>query len=52
MRRLTAWMSRARAAVLAELRLVDCGSLDVLLFCADDVAFSGPPAAVEVEGAV
>ena len=36
------WMSRAFAAMTADLRLVDCGSLDVLLYCPDDVAVSPP----------
>jgi hypothetical protein len=34
------WMSRSVEALRAELRFVDCGSLDVLLYCADDVAAS------------
>jgi hypothetical protein len=34
------WMSRSVDAVRAELRFVDCGSLDVLLYCADEVAAS------------
>jgi hypothetical protein len=33
-------MSRSVEALRAELRFVDCGSLDVLLYCADDVAAS------------
>ena len=32
------WMSRSVEAVRTELRFVDCGSLDVLLYCPDDVA--------------
>lgn len=36
------WMNRAFAAITADLRLVDCGSLDVLLYCPDDVAASAP----------
>jgi hypothetical protein len=35
-------MNRAFAAITADLRLVDCGSLDVLLYCTDDVAVSAP----------
>jgi hypothetical protein len=31
-------MSRSVEAVRAELRFVDSGSLDVLLYCAEDVA--------------
>jgi hypothetical protein len=34
------WMNRAFAAITADLRLVDCGSLDVLLYCTDDLAAS------------
>ncbi len=41
-RRPCGWMSRALAAITADLRLVDCGSLDVLLYCEDDVAVSAP----------
>ena len=36
------WMSRALAAITADLRLVDSGSLDVLLYCTDDVAVGAP----------
>ena len=36
------WMSRAFDALTADLRLVDCGSLDVLLYCTDDVAAGAP----------
>jgi hypothetical protein len=36
------WMNRAFAAIAADLRLVDCGSIDVLLYCTDDVAVSAP----------
>jgi hypothetical protein len=40
-------MSRSVEAVRAELQFVDCGSLDVLLYCPDDVATStrGPDVA-------
>lgn len=34
------WMSRSVETMRAELRLVECGSLDVLLYCQDDVAAS------------
>jgi hypothetical protein len=37
-RRVAGWMSRSVEAVRAELQVVDCGSLDVLLYCRDDVA--------------
>jgi hypothetical protein len=36
--RLPARMSRLFGAVLADLKIVDCGSLDVLVYCSDDVA--------------
>lgn len=36
-RRLPWWMSRPLDALAADVRLVDSGSLDVLLYCADDV---------------
>ena len=35
-------MSRAFAAIMADLRWVDSGSLDVLLYCTDDVAAGAP----------
>lgn len=41
LRRLTRWVSRSRRAILADLDLVDCGSLDVLLYCPDDLAVAG-----------
>jgi hypothetical protein len=40
--RLPGWVSRTFAAMTADLRLVDCGSLEVLLYCTDDVAVSAP----------
>jgi hypothetical protein len=40
--RLADWMNRSRNAMLAELKFVDCGSLDVLLYCPDDLAASTP----------
>ena len=36
--RLAVWMNRSFSAIAVELRFVDSGSLDVLLFCADDLA--------------
>jgi hypothetical protein len=39
-RHVAEWMSRSVEAVRAELRFVDCGSLDVLLYCPDEVAAS------------
>jgi hypothetical protein len=41
-RRLSGWVRRSVDAIVAEVKLVDCGSLDVLLYCADDVAVSAP----------
>ena len=38
--RLPARMSRLFGALLADLKIVDCGSLDVLVYCSDDVAGS------------
>jgi hypothetical protein len=35
--RLAAWMRRSFSATIDELKLVDCGSLDVLLYCEDDL---------------
>ena len=37
-RRLGGWISRSFGAMLADLEFVECGSLDVLLYCADDLA--------------
>ena len=39
---LSSWMSRALTALKADLRSVDCGSLDVLLYCPEDVSDSAP----------
>jgi hypothetical protein len=41
LRRAADWVRRSCDAVLADLELVDCGSLDVLLYCADDLAVTG-----------
>jgi hypothetical protein len=38
LRGIAVWMSRSFDTILADLGFVDCGSLDVLLYCADDVA--------------
>jgi hypothetical protein len=38
MRRLAGWVRRSCRAMLADLELTDCGSLEVLLYCTDDVA--------------
>ena len=41
LRRLAGWVRRSCDAMLADLEFVDCGSLDVLLYCADDLAVTG-----------
>ncbi|MBV8998929.1 MAG: hypothetical protein JO304_07710 [Solirubrobacterales bacterium] len=41
-RRLSGWVSRSFDAAVADLKVVDCGSLDVLLYCPDEVAASAP----------
>ena len=41
-RRLSGWVRRSFDVVVADVRPVDCGSLDVLLYCTDDVAVSAP----------
>jgi hypothetical protein len=38
LRRLVGWVRRSCRAMLADLELVDCGSLEVLLYCTDDLA--------------
>jgi hypothetical protein len=50
-RRLPEWMNRSFDALAAEVKLVDSSSLDVLLYCADDLA-SGGPREAEVERAI
>jgi hypothetical protein len=40
LRCLSGWVSRSFHAIVADLGLVESGSLDVLLYCADDVAAS------------
>jgi hypothetical protein len=37
-RPLGGWISRSLRAMQADLGSVECGSLDVLLYCADDIA--------------
>jgi hypothetical protein len=37
LRRLPNWISRLFGELVADLKLVDCGSLDVLVYCADDL---------------
>jgi hypothetical protein len=44
--RLAGWMNRSFSAIADEIRPVESGSLDVLLYCADDLA---PSSATEVE---
>lgn len=41
-RRLPSWVSRPLDALAADVRLTDSGSLDVLLYCADDVVVGKP----------
>jgi hypothetical protein len=38
LRSLAAWLSRSLDAMRADLQSPDCGSLDILLYCPDDVA--------------
>ena len=40
--RFSGWMTRAFTAITADLRSADCGSLDVLLYCPEDVSVSTP----------
>jgi hypothetical protein len=42
-------MRRSFDAVVAEVHLVDCGSLEVLLYCADDLG-AGTAREVTVDG--
>jgi hypothetical protein len=44
-------MSGLAAALLADLKFVDCGSLDVLVYCRDDLAV-GAPADLQLAGRV
>ena len=41
LRRLAGWIKRSCRAVLADLEPVDSGSLEVLLYCPDDLALRG-----------
>lgn len=41
-RRVSGWVSRSFDAAVADLKVVDCGSLDVLLYCTDEVAVTAP----------
>jgi hypothetical protein len=41
LRRLAGWLKRSRRAMLADFELVDSGSLEVLLYCNDDLAMRG-----------
>jgi hypothetical protein len=41
LRRLVGWVRRSFGAMLSDLEAVDCGSLEILLYCADDLAVSG-----------
>lgn len=46
--RLPGWMNRSFSAIAAELKFVDSGSVDVLLYCPDALVASKPSDA-EVE---
>ena len=37
LRHVPRWIRRSFDAILADFKVVDCGSLDVLLYCADDL---------------
>ena len=41
LRRLADWLTRSRRAMLADFEVVDSGSLEVLLYCTDDLATRG-----------
>jgi hypothetical protein len=41
LRRLSGWLERSRRAMLADFEPVDSGSLEVLLYCTDDLAIRG-----------
>jgi hypothetical protein len=41
LRRLADWIRRSCDAMLADLELADCGSLDVLTYCAEDLVMTG-----------
>jgi len=38
---LAGWVRRSCGAMRSDLELVDCGSLDVLLYCAEDLVETG-----------
>lgn len=42
LRGLADWVIRSCGAAIADLKAVDCGSLDVLLYCSDDLVMTGP----------
>jgi hypothetical protein len=42
LRRFPGRMSGLAAALLADVKFVDCGSLDVLVYCQDDLAVGAP----------
>ena len=48
-RRVARWISRSRRAMLADLEIVEPDSLEVLLYCPDDLAgdHEAPPRAIE-----
>ena len=39
--RVVRWVRRSRDVMLADLEVVDCGSLEVLLYCTDDLVVAG-----------
>ena len=41
LRRLAGWLKRSWSAVLADIEPVDSSSLEVLLYCPDDLAMRG-----------
>lgn len=45
------WIRRSFDVILADFKVVDCGSLDVLLYCADDLEVSAP-GNLELDGAL
>lgn len=50
-RRLTRWISRSFGAMRDDLEFVESGSLDVLLYCADDLALAAR-GDLEVDGSL
>jgi hypothetical protein len=42
LRHVPRWIRRAFDMILADFKVVDCGSLDLLLYCVDDLAVGAP----------